>query len=223
MEIDGVAMMGSHQHSPAQDLDDFANFWSKDQLTPPQLLDGAQHLPHWPQQPQDTRAMSRSSSCCSVSQGKEEIRTLLTTFKSDLERIMSDKFGPSSGNLTSPHPNNSPTTVQTVPGVWHETLPSWETGAGNIAPMPGVTPTARRCVNMWCMVCGTLFGGPWYSCDKCSWHVLVRCSSQILTETKLTWFNIVVPQLCGWPWSSAWILFRRRTHYEQAHLFGLPT
>ena len=170
------------QQSPAR------AFFAKDDWLSAQRLSDAQQPPHHhvsqqPQQPQSVRTMSRSSSCCSVSQGKAEIQTLLTTFKADLDHIMSNNFGPSSENIASPLPNNSPTTLPAVPGSWPnwpEGITSWAAGTGNssgFVSTPHVAQPTHPCVNMWCMGCGQLLGGPWYGCDKCSWHVLVRYDS----------------------------------------------
>lgn len=165
------AAHGSPRHSPRPLVRDVpTGFWTGSPLASPQPLTGAQH------QPQHPRTISRSSSCCSVSQGKAEIQTLLTAFKLDLDRIMGDAFGPSSGTSESHVPSNSAPLVAPSALPVHPSSASWVTGSGNrpnIVPTPSVTETPRPCVNMWCMICGRLFGGPWYSCDRCSWHVLV--------------------------------------------------
>lgn len=166
MEIDNQVrptMRGSQQPTPAQILEDF---WTKGSLASAQPFCGTQQPQQ--QQQQTARSISRSSSCCSVSEGKAEIQTLLTTFKSDLDRIMNDTFG---RNSMSTLPSSSPTIVPAVPGAWPE--PSFA-NQNITVPAPAIDQRKPQCINMWCMVCGQLFGGPWYSCDKCSWHVLVR-------------------------------------------------
>ena len=186
MDIDGFnysSMMGFYQHSPTPELGNTADFWNNGRLVTPQLLGGTQHLPNPPQQPQTSRTTSTSSSCCSVSQGKADIQSLLATFKSDLNRIMDDIFSPPNSE-----PRNSPPiTAPAVPGAWPEPL------------APCTVGTTRPCVNMWCMICGKLFGGPWYSCDKCSWHVLVRHHIRVLL---MDYSNLayIVLRLRRWPW-----------------------
>jgi next-to-BRCA1 protein 1 len=217
MDIDGLAYptQGFHQNSPAQESENITDFWNKGHLARAQVLSGPQRLLHQPQQPQISRTMSTTSSCCSVSQGKAEIQSLLTTFKSDLDCIMNDTFGSSTGNFAPPLLPNPPTVAPTVPGGWPEPLPSWATGAANFPDVVPIEEATRPCVNMWCMVCGKLFGGPWYSCDKCSWHVLVRYGTCVLAKDHSNAaYHAVVPQLCEWPWRRAWTQFRRRTHHE---------
>jgi next to BRCA1 gene 1 protein len=199
MDIDrfnygSIAEFYRRSHTP--DPGNATDFWDNDRLVTPQLLGGTQHLPHQPQQPQTSRTTSTTSSCCSVSQGKADIQSLLATFKSDLNRIMDDIF--SSPNSESPLPRNSPIIAPAVPGAWPEPLAPWTAGAG-VVSTPFVAGTTPPCVNMWCMICGKLFGGPWYSCDKCSWHVLVRHHTRVLVMDHSN-SAYIVPRLCGWPW-----------------------
>lgn len=124
---------------------------------------------HQAQQKQEVNTTSPTpSSCCSASQKKNDIETLLTTFKADLERIMDDTFK-ATPSASSPAP--------VVPGAWPEPTPSTHAGILGV-PIEASSRGSgtHTCLSMWCMTCGKLFEGPWYSCDKCSWHVLVRIS-----------------------------------------------
>lgn len=177
IDVTSLGMMGTQTHktqySPSY-YNPVRNVEPSNVRMSPAQFGGAQRHQNLPQQEQRGHNMSTSSShvssCCSVSQGKAEIETLLTSFRSDLDRIMNDTFAPSS-SAAAAAPSSAPFTttnqlgVPTVPGAWPEPTSQ--------APSP-VASRDPSCLNNWCMVCGKLFNGPWFSCGKCTWHVLVR-------------------------------------------------
>lgn len=184
MEVD--SLMGTQPHAPVYQAGhsnwqvNSRSCWSPDipSLTSPQCESGggAQSQPQ-SQKANDVSVSSPLSSCCSISQGKQEIHTLLASFKSEFDRVMNATFGStidtfgSSANTASSSSPNPTVNMSGIPGAWPEVIP--------IVPEP-----VRACINMWCVQCGKLFGGPWYSCDKCSWHVLV-CYSYNFHQEKI--------------------------------------
>ncbi|KAK0246436.1 hypothetical protein EDD85DRAFT_57368 [Armillaria nabsnona] len=102
------------------------------------------HQPQWANQSQ------KQTSCCAVAQAKDDIRTLMDTFKRDLDRILTGTFG---DNFLE----------QNMPS-----LPS-QNGFGRpfVPPMP--------CMYHNCAKCFKLFQGPWQSCQNCVRIVCNEC------------------------------------------------
>jgi next-to-BRCA1 protein 1 len=107
--------------------------------------------------PQSRESTARPPSCCAVSQAKAEIQFLMASFKSDIDRIMNNTFGP------PPSATDTPTPVLPIPLC-------------SLHPQP-------QC----CSSCFQRLGSSWHTCLACSFKsvcvgslpigfILTRCS-----------------------------------------------
>ncbi|KAK0466362.1 uncharacterized protein EV420DRAFT_1261217 [Desarmillaria tabescens] len=124
------------------DIDQFA--------VPPQPFSTRSPSPQPRSQSQWATQSQKQTSCCAVDQAKDEIRTLMDTFKRDLDRILKGTFGDNflEQNMFSQPP-------QSVFG------------------RPFIPPMA--CMYHTCAKCFKLFQGPWQACQKCARIVCNEC------------------------------------------------
>ncbi|KAG9314139.1 hypothetical protein JVU11DRAFT_4924 [Chiua virens] len=121
-------------------------------------------FPPAPSKPSSLRESgSAGPAPCPVAQGKTDIQVLLSTFKEDLERILSGTFGPGYAEKQTTLPIGS--CVCRNSGVDITSPPS------DNAPVSADMNASSR----WCFVCRTRFTGVWYGCVKCSWHAVCPC------------------------------------------------
>ncbi|KAF5368556.1 hypothetical protein D9758_002170 [Tetrapyrgos nigripes] len=112
-----------------------------------------------PPQPQSAQT-TKTTYCCAPTQRKEEVKELISTFKSELDRIVAELNDMS---LRQPPPV-LPTTPSSSP------------------PTPPPKPQAMAdpifpslCQFNFCSQCGVIKQGPWYHCGKCDNKICVNC------------------------------------------------
>lgn len=114
-----------------------------------------------------------SSFCCSVSQGRLEVEQLLSSFKEDLNTILTNTFGPLPPRFVPPFPP-----------------------AGRVPPAPPVAPypyPIARHFPLQCATCRKPLHFWWFTCQTCIYHAMV-CTSDIALYTNL---NVLPVLVCG--------------------------
>ncbi|EGO20236.1 hypothetical protein SERLADRAFT_442372 [Serpula lacrymans var. lacrymans S7.9] len=118
----------------------------------------------------NTKMQSPASHDCSASQGKAEIQALLSSFKEDLDQLLSNLFG-SAHDAGSEHINKGGEIETKV-----ESNLSENEDRSMASPVHEEQGPASPEPPKWCFVCRAQFNGPWYGCIKCPWHsVCVTC------------------------------------------------
>jgi next-to-BRCA1 protein 1 len=100
------------------------------------------------------QATSTASSCCDISQTKLEVERLITTFKRDLDNVLTSTFGSSPASLPSFVP-------PVIPGATPLTR----------VKSPYLTPVLH--FQYWCVACTKPLLGSWLACQLCPYHVIV--------------------------------------------------
>lgn len=131
-----------------------------DQLAPMAPLNHAQGL-RFPQHPETPRKRDAApvTACCDVTQGKQEVEALITKFKEDLEVTLKKAFGPG---------YNMEHSLSTLNPLASTSIPT---------PAPPTQAAPMLCLYKYCMPCGKIFQGAWYTCDKCS--VVMVCNHHV--------------------------------------------
>ncbi|KAG1749735.1 uncharacterized protein EDB91DRAFT_1109400 [Suillus paluster] len=138
---------------------------------PPIIFGETPSLPRQPSIPGISSLLPQVTSpapCCSIAKGKSEIGTLFSSFRTDLDRIMHNAFGPEYNSVTKVDVSHRQTPVDV--GTSDEAPPSSDASC-NLSKEP---PSSH-----WCFVCRNEFSGSWYGCVKCPWHfVCPSCFSK---------------------------------------------
>ncbi|KAF8846127.1 hypothetical protein BDN67DRAFT_1006603 [Paxillus ammoniavirescens] len=103
------------------------------------------------------------ASCCSITKGKVEIETLITSFKKDLDLILCATFG---ADYTEGRSIALPNTSGSAAPCDGAVLSHTDKVSSSSADC-GTSASSR-----WCFVCRTNFTGIWYGCIKCHWHAV---------------------------------------------------
>ncbi|KAF4573271.1 hypothetical protein EYR36_007782 [Pleurotus pulmonarius] len=121
---------------------------------PGALLSPSFHVPPPPPLPR-----APSPQRCACVDGKKQIEDLLTSFKADLDNVLTATFGSSPSTRNAEVPRSPPVHVQqpvSPPKVQTTSLDqSWS------------------CIAHWCDSCMKRFSGPWHACLKCP---VIQCS-----------------------------------------------